>query len=167
MSWGFSFALSAPSFLCVISLVQRLCIGDQEKGTDLFFYSKTRRGVRIRVRKINLSPFLVLFCLFFVYAQDVADLMRSEGVPASAFGNRNVADLTRYTSSGTPVVVRIADRTGGSDFSHFVVVDGVTTRNGVAVVAIRDPHGAQYFSPVATFEKSFTGEVVVPRSALK
>ncbi|WP_081753965.1 C39 family peptidase [Pseudomonas nitroreducens] len=81
-----------------------------------------------------------------IYAQDVADLMRSEGVPASAFGNRNVADLTRYTSSGTPVVVRIADRTGGSDFSHFVVVDGVTTRNGVAVVAIRDPHGAQYFS---------------------
>ncbi|MFV3415261.1 C39 family peptidase [Pseudomonas nitroreducens] len=102
-----------------------------------------------------------------IYAQDVADLMRSEGVPASAFGNRNVADLTRYTSSGTPVVVRIADRIGGSDFSHFVVVDGVTTRNGVAVVAIRDPHGAQYFSPVATFEKNFTGEVVVPRSALK
>ncbi|MCO3324625.1 hypothetical protein FA200_18730 [Pseudomonas aeruginosa] len=53
------------------------------------------------------------------------------------------------------------------DFSHFVVVDGVTTRNGVSVVAIRDPHGTQYFSPVAIFEKSFTGEVVVPRSALK
>ena len=28
-----------------------------EKGTDLFFYSKAGRGVRIRVRKINLSPF--------------------------------------------------------------------------------------------------------------
>ncbi|WP_439899515.1 DUF637 domain-containing protein, partial [Pseudomonas aeruginosa] len=102
-----------------------------------------------------------------IYAQDVADLMKSEGIPASAFGNRNVADLTRYTSNGTPVVVRIADKTGDSDFSHFVVVDGVTTRNGVSVVAIRDPHGTQYFSPVATFEKSFTGEVVVPRSALK
>lgn len=28
-----------------------------EKGTDLFFYSKTRRGVRVRVREIDLSPF--------------------------------------------------------------------------------------------------------------
>lgn len=102
-----------------------------------------------------------------IFTQNVADLMKSEGVPASAFGNRNVADLTRYTSSGTPVVVRIADKTGGSDFSHFVVVDGTTTRNNIPVVAIRDPHGTQYFSPVTTFEKSFTGEVVVPRSALK
>ena len=31
-----------------------------EKGTDLFFHSKTRRGVRFGVRKINLSPFLFL-----------------------------------------------------------------------------------------------------------
>ena len=30
---------------------------DYEKGTDLFFYSKAGRGVRIRVSKINLSPF--------------------------------------------------------------------------------------------------------------
>lgn len=75
--------------------------------------------------------------------------------------------MARYTSNGTPVVVRVADKIGGSDFSHFVVVDGVTTRNGIPVVAIRDPHGMQYFSPVTTFERSFTGEVVVPRSALK
>lgn len=61
----------------------------------------------------------------------------------------------------------IFDHTNGTRFSHFVVVDGVTTRNGVAVVAIRDPHGVQYFSPVRTFEKNFSGEVVVPRSALK
>ncbi len=45
-----------------------------------------------------------------------------------------------------------------------VVVDGVTTRNGAEVVAIRDPHGVQYFSPKATFQEYFTGEVVVPRS---
>ena len=31
--------------------------GGKRKGTDLFFYSKARRGVRFRVRKINLSPF--------------------------------------------------------------------------------------------------------------
>lgn len=75
--------------------------------------------------------------------------------------------MARYTSNGTPVVVRIVDKTGGTGFSHFVVVDGVTTRNGVSVVAIRDPHGKQYFSPVTTFERNFSGEVVVPRSALK
>jgi hypothetical protein len=102
-----------------------------------------------------------------IYARDVASLMTSEGVPASAFGSRNVADLARYTGDGTPVVVRIVDNTKGTDFSHFVVVDGVTTRNGISVVAIRDPHGAQYFSPVSTFQRNFSGEVVVPRSALK
>lgn len=79
--------------------------------------------------------------------------MKSEGVPASAFGSRNVADLARYTSNGIPVVVRVVDKTTGSGFSHFVVVDGVTTRNGISVVAIRDPHGKQCFSPVSTFEK--------------
>ncbi|WP_372238203.1 cysteine peptidase family C39 domain-containing protein [Pseudomonas sp. R11-23-07] len=102
-----------------------------------------------------------------IYARDVASLMTSEGVPASAFGSRNVADLARYTGDGTPVVVRIVDNTKGTDFSHFVVVDGVTTRNGISVVAIRDPHGTQYFSPVSTFQRNFSGEVVVPRSALK
>lgn len=102
-----------------------------------------------------------------IYARDVASLMTSEGVPASAFGSRNVADLARYTGDGTPVVVRIVDYTKGTDFSHFVVVDGVTTRNGISVVAIRDPHGTQYFSPVSTFQRNFSGEVVVPRSALK
>lgn len=57
----------------------------------------------------------------------------------------------------------IVDKAGGSSFSHFVVVDGVTTRNGIAVVAIRDPWGKQYFSPAGTFEKNFTGEVIVPK----
>ena len=106
---------------------------------------------------------LVIRSLF----RQVDDLMKAEGVSASAFSNRNVADLARYTSAGAPVVVRIVDKTRGSDFSHFVVVDGVTTRNGVSVVAIRDPHGTQYFSPVTTFERNFSGEVVVPRSVFK
>lgn len=33
----------------------------EEKGTDLFFYTKAMRKVRIRVRKINLPPFGVEF----------------------------------------------------------------------------------------------------------
>lgn len=32
------------------------------------------------------------------------------------------------------------------------------------VVAIRDPHGKSYFSPVETFKKAFTGEAIIPRN---
>ncbi|WP_256662999.1 hemagglutinin repeat-containing protein [Pseudomonas sp. 91RF] len=95
---------------------------------------------------------------------EVARLMTSEGVPAGVLTNRNVGELAKFTGNGTPVIVRIVDKTGGTSFSHFVVVDGVTTRNGISVVAIRDPHGSQYFSPETTFQKNFTGEVVAPRS---
>lgn len=94
-----------------------------------------------------------------ILPSQVARLFKSEGVDAVALGGRNVADLQRYTAKGTPVVVRISDGTSGG-FSHFVVVDGITVRNGVQVVAIRDPNGLQYFSPVASFKKSFTGEVI-------
>lgn len=96
-----------------------------------------------------------------IYTTEVRDLFRSEGVNAAAYANRNVSDLARYTQDGTPVVVRIEDASSG--FSHFVVVDGVTTRGGVQVVAVRDPHNLQYFSPIGTFARYFTGEVVVPR----
>ncbi len=93
---------------------------------------------------------------------DVRNLFAAHGVNASTFAGKNIGDLARYTSNGTPVVVRIS---GQNNFSHFVVVDGVTTRNGMRVVAIRDPAGAgvQYFSPASTFGQHFTGEVIVPQ----
>jgi filamentous hemagglutinin len=93
----------------------------------------------------------------------VKALFRSEGVSASFVRGRTVDSLARMTNKGNPVVVRISD---GNEFSHWVVVDGVTTRGPSAtpVVAIRDSAGGkQYFSPVETFKKNFTGEVVVPR----
>lgn len=43
------------------------------------------------------------------------------------------------------------------------VVDGKSKMTKIEVVAIRDPHGEQYFSPVSTFEHHFSGEVVVVR----
>jgi filamentous hemagglutinin len=43
-------------------------------------------------------------------------------------------------------------------------VDGVTTRNNIKVVAIRDPQNKKYYSPVSTFEKYFSGETVIPKS---
>jgi hypothetical protein len=93
---------------------------------------------------------------------EIAALLKSQGIRASAYRGRSVADLARYTKDGTPVIVRIADKTPGAKFSHAVVVDGVAVRSGVPVVAIRDPHGMQYFSPVETFKRSFTGDVIVP-----
>ncbi|WP_252716868.1 hemagglutinin repeat-containing protein [Herbaspirillum sp. B65] len=93
----------------------------------------------------------------------VANLFKSRGIDALPVAGRNVNDLIRYTSNGTPVVVRIADK--AQNFSHFVVVDGVTNRQGIQVVAIRDPQGIQYFSPIESFKKSFTGEVILPRKS--
>jgi len=62
----------------------------------------------------------------------------------------------------TPVIVRIDDKS--RDFLYFVVVDGVTVRNGQKVLAIRDPHGKSYFSPLETFKNAFTGEAIIPRN---
>ena len=86
----------------------------------------------------------------------VEALLKNNGVKAQALSRRKLDDIVRYTKTGNPVIVRIKNK----DFSHFIVVDGITTRGGVKVVAIRDPHGKQYFSPATTFEKSFTGDVI-------
>lgn len=93
---------------------------------------------------------------------DVRNLFSKNGVSTGTFTGKGVDDLARYTSNGRPVVVRV---TGENNFSHFVVVDGVTKRNGIDVVAVRDPIGSgqQYFSPTSTFGQHFTGEVIVPR----
>jgi filamentous hemagglutinin len=88
-----------------------------------------------------------------IYPIDIVSLMKSEGVNATNWSGRTDDDLARYTFNGNPIVVRIIDGTKSSNFSHLVVVDGVTSRNGIKVVAIRNPKGAQYFSPVSTFGK--------------
>ncbi|WP_431104648.1 hemagglutinin repeat-containing protein [Roseateles noduli] len=96
-----------------------------------------------------------------INGQRIVDIFKSNGVSAVNVESRNIADLVRYTETGTPVIARIA---GPDGYSHFVVVDGVTVRNGVNVVAVRDPDGgAAYFSPVTTFKKYFTGNVVLPK----
>jgi filamentous hemagglutinin len=56
---------------------------------------------------------------------------------------------------GDPAIARMSLIRGG----HAVVVDGITTKNGKQVVAIRDPAGGlQYFTPVNEFLNSFSGE---------
>lgn len=46
-----------------------------------------------------------------------------------------------------------------------MIVDGITRKNGIQVVAIRDPAGSgkQFFSPVSEFQEFFcSGNVVRP-----
>ncbi len=96
-----------------------------------------------------------------IYAKDVVKLFKSEGIDAVALERRDIRDIERYTKSGQPVMTRLE---GEGNFSHYVVVDGVTVRNGIRVVAVRDPdRGVAYFSPVTTFEKYFSGDVVLPK----
>lgn len=87
-------------------------------------------------------------------------LFYKEGVLANFVPDRTIDRVEALTDGSRPIVVRIE---GEGSFSHWVVVDGVTTRQGKKVVAIRDSAGGkQYFSPIETFEKWFTGEVVIP-----
>ncbi|MCK0097432.1 filamentous hemagglutinin N-terminal domain-containing protein [Yoonia sp. F2084L] len=93
---------------------------------------------------------------------DLAALLGQNGVKAVGgnVGAGRVDLIETLTQNGKPVIVRI---TGDNGFSHWVVVDGVTVRQGQRVVAIRDPHGQQYFSPEATFQQNFSGDVVRTR----
>ena len=86
----------------------------------------------------------------------VRNLLRQNGLDSRFLPRKSIDDIRRYTASGKPVIVRIES----NNFSHFVIVDGVTNRMGRGVVAIRDPHGVQYFSPIETFSNSFTGDVI-------
>ncbi|MES2047884.1 MAG: cysteine peptidase family C39 domain-containing protein, partial [Pseudomonadota bacterium] len=72
-----------------------------------------------------------------------------------------VDDLATATANGNAAIARV---TLGNGEGHFVVVDGVTTRQGQSVVAVRDPGtGTQYFVPKKEFAKSFSGQVVFTR----
>ncbi|QNX49862.1 hemagglutinin repeat-containing protein [Acinetobacter seifertii] len=99
-----------------------------------------------------------------LYPRDVAKIMKDNNIPVYNFSGRSVSDLAKYTDKGVPVIVRIVDSSNPSQFSHYVVVDGITTKGGKEVVAIRDPHGKNYFSPLETFKKAFTGEAIIPRN---
>lgn len=99
-----------------------------------------------------------------ILSKDVADMLSRNKVETIFLNGRTINDLSRYTDKGTPVIVRITDSKNPKEFSHFVVVDGITERAGQKVVAIRDPHGKSYFSPVETFKKAFTGEAIIPRN---
>ncbi|MCX5001181.1 hypothetical protein OHB05_00870 [Streptomyces sp. NBC_00638] len=95
----------------------------------------------------------------------VLRLMRRHRIDADLRMGLTVDDLARATSSragGNPAVAVIRNTTGTrqQEVLHYVVVDGVTTRMGQKVVAVRNPWGLQYFELVDNFAKDFTGQAI-------
>ncbi|MFE5923829.1 DUF4157 domain-containing protein [Streptomyces sp. NPDC056468] len=95
----------------------------------------------------------------------VLQLMRRHRIDADLRTGLTVDDLARATSSragGNPTLALIRNTTGArqQEVLHYVVVDGVTTRMGQKVVAVRNPWGTQYFELVDVFAKDFTGQAI-------
>lgn len=89
---------------------------------------------------------------------EVVAMLKSNGQSNATFAvGKSVSDLGALATNGKPAIAMIRF---GPTSNHWVVVDGITTRMGIQVVAIRDPWGYQYFSPLSTFKNSFNGQVV-------
>lgn len=86
--------------------------------------------------------------------------LQGNGISSAKWSlNASVSDLANATAKGDAVIAQVMIDNGNT--IHFVVVDGVTTRYGQKVVAVRDPGtGSQYFVPTDEFSGKFTGQVV-------
>lgn len=93
---------------------------------------------------------------------DLAGLLKSQGIDATYRSRLSIEELGRITSGGNPAVVAVITPNGG----HAIVVDGITRRNGVDVVAIRDPwgnngvHRGKYFERLDSFKSRYVGQGV-------
>jgi Peptidase C39 family len=96
-------------------------------------------------------------------ADRVATLLREQGVDASFRTRMTVQDLADATADGNPAIAAVTQGGGG----HAIVVDGVTSRQGVSVVAIRDPWGQQYFEKVEVFNQRFLRQGIVINGTTK
>jgi filamentous hemagglutinin len=83
------------------------------------------------------------------YLSDLKQLIQQNGVNVRGNPSTTIDDIKYGTRNGKPAIVEIK-LPGGR---HAVVVDGITTRNGIEVVAVRDPWGTQYFEPVISFKE--------------
>jgi filamentous hemagglutinin len=89
----------------------------------------------------------------------LASALQNNGVGAArAVFGATVDDLAAATANGESAIAHV---NLSGDAGHFVVVDGVTTRAGQAVVAVRDPLDGQFFVPVNQFQAKFSGQAVL------
>jgi hypothetical protein len=88
-------------------------------------------------------------------------LLRDHGINSVFRPSAGIDAISRWTSQGRPVIATV--RTG-PDRYHAIVVDGVTSRGGQRVVAIRDPggrpNGGVYYETESSFRNRFIGEVI-------
>jgi filamentous hemagglutinin len=83
-------------------------------------------------------------------ARVVEQVLQRNGVTASRLEQDLLLEvLQKATSQGHPAIAVVRS---GANTRHAVVVDGVTTRMGQQVVAIRDPLGFQYFESADLFQ---------------
>ena len=87
----------------------------------------------------------------------VATLLQNQGVSATFTTRVDMSDLAAATADGNPAIAAVTQGGGG----HAIVVDGITTRMGTPVVAIRDPWGQQYFETVDSFSQRFLRQAIV------
>ncbi|WP_141733397.1 cysteine peptidase family C39 domain-containing protein [Oligoflexus tunisiensis] len=101
---------------------------------------------------------------------ELVALLKSNSVNARRNMETFPNDLERLTAGGRPVIARVA--TNG-DYDHWIVVDGITIRNGQKVVAIRDPapkprpdstKGGPYYELFETFKARYTREAIIPNN---
>ncbi len=92
----------------------------------------------------------------------LSEALRQNGVSAAraTFGT-TIDDLAASTANGNAAIAHVNLTAGGKEVGHFVVVDGVTTRAGRTVVAIRDPSDGQFFVPADQFKTKFSGQAVL------
>ncbi|GCD20890.1 hypothetical protein CTKZ_24520 [Cellulomonas algicola] len=99
-----------------------------------------------------------------MYISDLLSLVQRHHIDARMNLTATVGDLGAATSSaagGNPAIALIRMPPGSSHAFHYVVVDGVTTRLGQQVVAVRNPWGTQYFELLDSFTKKFTGQAIM------
>ncbi|NTX50024.1 DUF4157 domain-containing protein [Myxococcus sp. CA039A] len=91
--------------------------------------------------------------------EKMVEMLKWNRVAAEAKTGWKVADLASATQGGNPAIAVIKTNNPTHPL-HAVVIDGVTVRSGVKVVAVRNPWGIQYFQSEAEFSQIFTGQAV-------
>jgi RHS repeat-associated protein len=98
----------------------------------------------------------------------VANYLERNNVNARFQPWTTVDELAEATAKGDPAIAAVRQKAWDPEVGkmveggHAVVVDGVTTRQGVRVVAVRDPWGTQYFETVESFsDRWIKGQTVV------
>lgn len=103
--------------------------------------------------QVDVDPLLAAVRADGLKGNRAAALLQEQGIDARFRTRLTIDDLAKATANGAPALAAVRLSTGEG---HAIVIDGVTkTADGVPVVAIRDPHGKQYFEKVEVFQQRF------------